>query len=206
MLYFLICFIALAGQISASESFLSSNTSLAPSLDRWPGGLHLAVDYYPSQWPEYMWEPDFARMQSANISYVRISEFDWAVLEPREGHFNFTLLDKTIELMAKYNLRAIIGTPTAGPPDWAIENYDIGYVDRTNTTLLFGSRRSYSFSSFDYRILSQKITLKLAQRYGSNPAVVGWQLDNEFGCHDTIRSYDVCAGRDNPAITPLLLL
>ncbi|KXT14429.1 hypothetical protein AC579_8355 [Pseudocercospora musae] len=166
------------------------NVTFAPDASRWPSGIHLAVDYYPSQWPEWMWEPDAARMRDGNISYVRVSEFDWSVLEPKEGEYNFTLLDRTLDLFGKYGLKAIIGTPTAAPPNWLTEKYDVSFVDRTNTTLLFGSRRHYSFSSFDYRVQSQKITQKLAERYGNHSSVVGWQLDNEFGCHDTVRSYD----------------
>jgi len=34
----------------------------------------------------------------------------------------------------------------------------------------------------------------LAERYGGHPALIGWQIDNEFGCHDTARCYcDRCA-------------
>ncbi len=34
----------------------------------------------------------------------------------------------------------------------------------------------------------------LAERYGRHPAVTGWQIDNEFGCHNTTRCYcDRCA-------------
>lgn len=171
----------------------AQNVSLAPSVSRWPEGLHLAVDYYPSQWPEGVWESDMAAMRDANISYVRINEFDWSVLEPIEGQYNFTLLDKTLELFAKYDLKAIVGTPTASPTNWITQKYEVNHVDVTNTTLQFGSRRHYSFSSFDYRVLSQKITQELAQRYGNNPVVVAWQLDNEFGCHDTVKSYDPSA-------------
>jgi beta-galactosidase len=29
----------------------------------------------------------------------------------------------------------------------------------------------------------------MAERYGEHPAVVGWQTDNEFGCHETTRTY-----------------
>jgi len=29
----------------------------------------------------------------------------------------------------------------------------------------------------------------IAQRYGKHPAVAGWQTDNEYGCHDTVRCY-----------------
>ncbi|PYI36167.1 hypothetical protein BP00DRAFT_474855 [Aspergillus indologenus CBS 114.80] len=159
--------------------------SFAPSLTRWTNGPHLAVDYYPSQWPEYMWEHDIAQMSDANISFVRINEFDWAILEPAEGQYNFTLLDKTLNLLQRYHLKAIIGTPTAAPPDWLYQKYDISFVDYTNATKLFGSRRYYSSSSPDYRRMSHRITQKLAERYGNHSAVAGWQLDNEFGCHDT---------------------
>ncbi|KAH8587126.1 beta-galactosidase-domain-containing protein [Bisporella sp. PMI_857] len=168
----------------------AQNFTLAPSTNRWPSGLHLAVDYYPSQWPESAWETDISQIRDNNFSFVRVNEFDWSILEPVEGQYNFTLLDRTLELFSKYGLKAIIGTPTAAPPNWLTEKYDVDFVDRTNTTLIFGSRRHYSFSSFDYRNLSQKITMKLAERYGNHPAVIGWQLDNEFGCHDTVRSYD----------------
>lgn len=171
-------------------SAIQGLVSATPSLDRWPTGLHLAVDYYPSQWPESVWESDISAMRDANISYVRVNEFDWAVLEPVEGQYNFTLLDQTLELFAKYDIKAIIGTPTASPTNWISNNYDINFVDVANDTLGFGSRRHYSFSSFDYRVLSQKITTELAKRYGNNPTVVAWQLDNEFGCHSTTRSYD----------------
>ncbi|HEX2980302.1 MAG TPA: beta-galactosidase, partial [Anaerolineaceae bacterium] len=38
------------------------------------------------------------------------------------------------------------------------------------------------------------IVLALGERYGQHPAVAGWQIDNEFGCHDTTRCYcDACA-------------
>ncbi|KAK8052672.1 hypothetical protein PG996_011973 [Apiospora saccharicola] len=175
---------------ATGHSVQANTTHLGPSLDRWPSGLHLAVDYYPSQWPESMWETEMARMRDANISYVRVNEFDWSILEPSEGQYNFTLLDRTLELCGKYGLKAIVGTPTATPPNWVTEKYDVDFVDVTNTTLRFGSRRHYSFSSFDYRRLSQGITTKLAERYGNNPNVVAWQLDNEFGCHAITVSYD----------------
>lgn len=138
-----------------------------------------------------MWEPDIAAMKDLNISYVRINEFDWAILEPEEGVYDFSVLDKTIELLERYGLKAIIGTPTASPPNWLVNNYpSTMFVDVTNTTYTFGSRRYYSFSSSSYRELSQNITRVLAQRYGRNPTVAAWQLDNEFGCHGTVRTYD----------------
>lgn len=137
-----------------------------------------------------MWESDIAAMRDLNVSYVRINEFDWGILEPQEGQYNFTVLDRTLELFGQYGIKAILGTPTPSPPNWLTEKYDIAFVDVTNSSYVFGSRRYYSFSSFDYREQSQKITRVLAERYGNNPNVAAWQLDNEFGCHNTVRSYD----------------
>ncbi|KAJ0118557.1 hypothetical protein J7T55_012809 [Diaporthe amygdali] len=171
-----------------------NESSMGASKARWPSGLHLAVDYYPSQWPESMWEPDIAAMKDLNISYVRINEFDWAILEPEQGVYDFSVLDKTIQLLGQYGLKAILGTPTASPPNWLVNQYpSTMFVDVTNATYTFGSRRYYSFSSFAYRELSRNITQALAQRYGHDPTVVAWQLDNEFGCHSTVRTYDADA-------------
>lgn len=30
----------------------------------------------------------------------------------------------------------------------------------------------------------------MAKRYGHSQHVAGWQLDNEFGCHDTVHNFD----------------
>ncbi|PSS05272.1 beta-galactosidase-domain-containing protein [Coniella lustricola] len=185
--------VAKGGNVDTPSGYINTraaNVSLAPSVDRLAAGLHIGVDYYPTQWPGFMWESDIAAMRNLNISYVRLNEFDWAVIEPTEGVYNFTALDTTLDLLGKYGLKAIIGTPTASPPNWLTEKYDVAFVDVTNSTYVFGSRRYYSFSSFDYREQSQKITRVLAERYGSNPNVAAWQIDNELGCHNTIRSYD----------------
>ena len=53
----------------------------------------------------------------------------------------------------------------------------------------FGSRKHYDHASPIYREHSRRITREIAGRYGQHPAVEGWQTDNEWGCHSTIRSY-----------------
>lgn len=81
-------------------------------------------------------------------------------------------------------------TPTATPPRWASTKYDIYGADAEGKNRIHGSRRHYSFSSPDYQKLSRRITEALAKRYGSNKHVGAVQLDNEFGCHGTVRTYD----------------
>ena len=134
-------------------------------------------------------------MALANITHVRLSEFDWALLEPRDGHYNWTLLDKSIDVLASHGIKTILGTPTATPPLWAVEAYDILAVDDHGYPRRFGSRRHYSFSSPDFAMLSKRIVGEMAKRYGHHPAVAAWQLDNEFGNSASARSYDKHAQR-----------
>ena len=44
-------------------------------------------------------------------------------MEPSEGMFNFTWLDAALLVLSKYNISAILGTPTASPPAWLIAKY-----------------------------------------------------------------------------------
>ena len=150
----------------------------------------LGVCYYPEHWPRERWAEDAQRMKALGLTYVRIGEFAWSCLEPDPGHFTWEWLDEAIETLGRAGLRVVLGTPTATPPKWLIDQHPeiLGY-DAQGRPRKFGSRRHYSFSSRVYREEARRIVTLLAQRYGQNPFVAGWQTDNEYGCHDTTRSY-----------------
>ena len=140
------------------------------------------VSWYPEQLPESGWDADLALMHKAHISYVRVAEFSWAVIEPAEGNYNFGWLDRAITRAAAHGIRVVIGTPTAAPPAWLTTKYpDVLAVEADGRPAHHGWRRQYSVASARYRILSAGIAARLAQRYGHNPAVIGFQIDNEFG-------------------------
>jgi beta-galactosidase len=150
----------------------------------------LGVCYYPEQWPENLWADDARRMADLGLKYVRIGEFAWSVLEPSPGSFNWAWLDRAVETLGQAGLKIVMGTPTATPPKWLVDRYpDVLPVDHHGQVRRFGSRRHYCFSSPTYRGESRRITEAMAQRYGKHDAVAGWQTDNEYGCHDTVRSY-----------------
>ncbi|MCD0158749.1 beta-galactosidase, partial [Deinococcus sp. 6GRE01] len=48
-------------------------------------------------------------------------------------------------------------------------------------------------SSPAFREASVRITQAMAERYGTHPAVIGWQTDNEFGWGDTAQSFTPAA-------------
>ena len=148
------------------------------------------VCYYPEHWPESQWDEDAKMMADLGLTYVRIGEFAWSRLEPNPGEYDFGWLDKSVATLAGAGLKIVMGTPTATPPKWLIDQHpEILPVDPdSGRTRGFGSRRHYDFSSPTYLRESLRITEALAQRYGNNDAVVGWQTDNELCCHDTALS------------------
>lgn len=152
--------------------------------------LRLGCCYYPEQWDKARWAKDAADMVARGITRVRIAEFAWTRMEPEPGVYDWKWLDEAVATLAKAGLGIVLGTPTATPPHWLVKKYpEILPVGSDGRTKGFGSRRYYSPSSLRYREECRRIVSELAERYGRNPAVVGWQVDNELGCHDTTLSY-----------------
>lgn len=154
------------------------------------------VCYYPEHWPESLWKQDAEEMVSLGLSWVRIGEFAWSRIEPREGEYEWDWLDSAVTTLGEAGLKIILGTPTATPPRWVLSKFpDMIAVDASGQPRRFGSRRHYCFSHAAYRELAAQITEKIAKRYGKNPFVQAWQMDNEYGCHDTVLSYSPHARR-----------
>nr|WP_315464763.1 beta-galactosidase [uncultured Rhodoferax sp.] len=152
--------------------------------------MKLGVCYYPEQWPESFWQQDAQDMAKLGIQVVRIAEFAWSRMEPAEGRYDWHWLDKAINTLAQAGLKIVLGTPTAAPPRWLVDK-DAGVLpmDPHGRRKGFGARRHCDLSNPSYRDASATIVEAMARRYGQHPAVIAWQTDNEFGCHDTLTSY-----------------
>ena len=91
-------------------------------------------------------------------------------------------------------------TPTATPPKWLVDTMpDMITTGKDGRARSFGSRRHYSFAHQGYRRECARITRLVAGRFGTHPAVIGWQTDNEYGCrrHDHFHgAADLVAFRD----------
>ncbi len=156
--------------------------------------MKLGVCYYPEHWPEAIWADDARRMVETGLSVVRIGEFAWSRIEPSPGRFDWGWLDRAITVLGDAGLGIILGTPTATPPKWLVDRMpDLVALDQQGRPRHFGSRRHYCFSHAPYRAEAVRITRALAERYGNQPAVIAWQTDNEYGCHDTVLSFSDAA-------------
>ena len=143
--------------------------------------FRFGVCYYPEQWPQTYWEQDARRMAECGVNTVRLGEFGWAVIEPREGHYDFSLFDGAIEALGRHGIKTIFGTPTATPPKWLTHKYpEVLTVLSNGRTVDDQSRRQYCYNSAVYRRLSRKIVEALARHYRGNTNIIGWQIDNEM--------------------------
>jgi beta-galactosidase len=141
----------------------------------------LGAAWYPEQWPEARWEADLTLMQQAGIHMVRVGEFAWSRMEPSEGQYDLDWLERAIAAAARHNISTVIGTPTPAPPAWLTQKYpetlrtlEDGRKDQ------HGNRQQFNWANPKYRELTRKIAEQLAKRFGHNPNVIGWQIDNEY--------------------------
>ncbi|WP_269243153.1 beta-galactosidase [Flavobacterium limnophilum] len=152
------------------------NSRFFPKKDLMTFGIY----YYPEHWDKKEWERDIKNISEIGFEFIHIAEFAWINFEPSEGVYDFQWLDEVINLAAKYKLKVILGTPTAIAPVWMGIKYPEIYVMNSNYQRAeHGTRAVQSLSNTVWKDFTSKIVTQMAQRYGKNPNVIGWQLDNE---------------------------
>jgi beta-galactosidase len=159
-------------------------------LIKWNGGKFIyGADYYPEAWGADRVEKDAEMMQAAGINFVRMGEFSWAKMEPKDGQFDFSWLDKALKVLSAHGIHAVLGTPTASPPAWLYaEHPDIAAMNEDGVRYRFGSRRNYCLHNPYFLEATRRIVTAEAEHFKNNPAVIGWQIDNELGnpyCYDS---------------------
>jgi beta-galactosidase len=152
--------------------------------------MRTGVCYFPEHWPREQWREQVTAMAEADVSVVRMGEFAWSVLEPQRGELSMDWLADAVELVADHGMEVILCTPTATPPKWLTEDRPSVLRETIDGTVQgHGSRRQYCSNSDAYRAETERIVGALAERFADTPAVIGWQADNEYGCHGTVRCY-----------------
>jgi beta-galactosidase len=143
--------------------------------------MRFGTSYYPEFTRETDWRRDLRNMRDAKLSILRIGEFMWSAIEPREGVYDFAWLDRFVAMAHELAFQIIMGTPTATPPPWLTTQYPEILIERRDGTRHYpGGRRDVDVDSEICRFFSAQIATKLGERYGRHPAVIGWQIDNEL--------------------------
>ena len=168
--------LAQAAAIAPAEPAEAVATSTAPML---------GVAWYPEQWPEARWETDLALMQRAGIRFVRIGEFAWSRMEPREGIYDLDWVERAVRAAERHRIAVVIGTPTAGPPAWLTARYpEVLRTTADGRRAAHGGRHQASYTSVRFNRIARALVVRLAERFGRDRNVIGWQIDNEIGTAD----------------------
>ena len=125
-------------------------------------------------------EKDVAMMQAAGINVVRMGESTWSLWEPEDGHFEYAWMDHIVAAMAKANIKVILGTPTYSLPTWMVKAHpEVLIRPQGGGEISYGMRQNMDFSNPIFRRYAQRMITNLVTHYRDNPAVIGWQIDNE---------------------------
>lgn len=139
-------------------------------------------DYNPNQWPQEIWQEDMRIFRNAHINSATINVFSWAKIQPSEHDYYFNELDEMIDMLSEEGYDIVLATSTAALPAWMFKRYpEVARTDYEGRHHKFGQRHNACPNSLVYQKYAQRLAGKLAQRYGGNPQVTCWHINNEYG-------------------------
>ncbi|GAB2583506.1 beta-galactosidase [Spirosoma areae] len=91
-------------------TFLFLRLLTQPILAQMPADqLLFGVAYYDEYMPYERLDKDIQMMKKAGINVVRIAESTWSTVEPRDGVFDFTHIDRVLNAMHRPGIKVILG-------------------------------------------------------------------------------------------------
>ena len=154
---------------------------------------YIGAAYYPELWDEEEIGKDIERCRRLGINTLRIGEFAWGKMEPREGDFQLDWLERVVDRLHESGIAVVLCTPTCTPPRWMMRQYpEIVRVLSSGERMPVFSRCHPCKSSPLMREKNRLIVTELAKRFGSHPGVIGWQIDNELYAYDGGCYCDFC--------------
>lgn len=142
---------------------------------------YLGAAYYPEDWPLEQIDQDIALMKQAGMNVMRIGEFAWSRMEPVEDQFELQWLHLVMEKLSDAGIATIMCTPTCTPPIWLTEKHpEVLVVKDDCRRSQHGGRRHACPNNPAYRTYTARIVKKLAEEFGRDDRIIGWQIDNEL--------------------------
>jgi len=151
--------------------------------------IYIGAAYYPELWDEREVDHDIERCKDLGIDVLRIGEFAWSRMEPREGEFDFEWLKTVVEKLYANGISTVMCTPTCTPPRYMLDKYEtIRAVNTDGRRVNVSSRCHVCKTSELAREKNRIIVTEMAKAFAKHPGVIGWQIDNELypyggGCY-----------------------
>ena len=144
------------------------------------------VSYYQEYMPEERLEKDVRMMQEAGINVVRMGESSWGLWEPEEGRFEFAWMDRVISRMHEAGIKVILGTPTYSIPAWLYRKHPEVLVTRLDgERATYGMRQNMDITNPTFLFYAERVIRQILGHYKNNPAIIGYQIDNETSSYGT---------------------
>ncbi len=143
-------------------------------------------DYNPNQWPREIWDQDMDLFRKAGINSATVNVFSWAKIQPDEETYDFSQLDEIIDMLSREDYDIVLATSTGAMPAWLVKRYpEVTRVEFDGRRRKFGQRHNHCPNSPVYQKFAQRLARELAKRYGGNPHVACWHINNEYntGCY-----------------------
>ncbi len=141
--------------------------------------LLFGVAYYDEYMPYERLEKDVKMMQETGINVVRIAESTWSTVEPQDGVFDFSHIDRVLDAMQKGSIQVIIGTPTYAVPTWLVKKYPSILATTPQGQRQYGARQNMDITNEHLRFHAERVIRKIMEHVKDHPAVIGYQVDNE---------------------------
>lgn len=156
------------------------------------------VAYYPELWRDESIFDEVNEMRKLGINVVRIGEFAWADMEPEPDKIDFSFFEEVMDQLHQLGMPVILGTPTATPPVWLTHEHPERCLhNSTGQAMVHGGRQHLAVDDPYVRERCEKIVSAMAKCFGEHPALLAWQVDNEFKC-DTDTDFSPSALREWP--------
>lgn len=147
--------------------------------------LLFGAAYYSEYLPYDRVEKDMALMAKAGMNTIRIAESTWSTIEPQDGRFDFTHLDKMLAASAKYGISVIVGTPTYAIPTWLAKKYPDILAVTDHGANIYGARQNMDITHAGYRFHCERVIRAIMEHIRDVPHIIGFQLDNETKSYGT---------------------
>ena len=147
--------------------------------------LYFGAAYYSEYLPYDRVEKDMEMMEKAGMNVIRIAESTWSTLEPQEGMYDFTHIDRMLDAAARHHISVIVGTPTYAVPTWLVKKYPDILAITQNGRERYGHRQNMDITNPDYLSHAERVIRVLMEHVKDIPHVIGYQLDNETKSYGT---------------------
>ena len=147
--------------------------------------LLFGAAYYSEYLPYDRVDADMEMMARAGMNTIRIAESTWSTLEPSEGVFDFSHIDRMLDAAARYGISVIIGTPTYAIPTWLMQKYPDILAITNDGPGLYGHRQNMDITHPGYLKHAELVIRALMEHIKDVPHIIGFQLDNETKSYGT---------------------